>query len=89
MTKEELVAQVRHRLASGRLRRDRPTMLQTPPATGVAMTVESARGAPCDACDGREGTVIAYPYPDGVRIRLHPECEEIWEIERRRLSPRA
>jgi hypothetical protein len=89
MDEEAIRKTVRDRLKKGHLPRHLPTATPSKPGQPVSDTivVGSMLAEPCAACD-RGGTQIKYKYPSGP-IAFHSRCNEIWEEERGKPSPRS
>ncbi len=85
MTEAELRAKIRALMDSGILPRDLPPMKRTGPGEGipgVQMLIGEQPEQLCTVCEER-GPQIAYIYGGELFIvRLHTDCDELWQQER-------
>ena len=85
MTEAELRAKIRDLMASGILPRDLPPMKRTGPGEGIPgaqMLIGEQPEQLCTVCEAR-GPQVAYIYGGELFIvRLHTDCDELWQQER-------
>jgi hypothetical protein len=81
----ELRAKVRELMASGILPRNLPPMKRTGPGEGIPgaqMLIGEQPEQLCTVCEER-GPQVAYIYAGELFIvRLHTDCDELWQQER-------